>query len=112
MPDHVHLLAEGLRAESDLIQFIRSIKIKTSTPIERKTGKTLWQKKFYDHILRNNDSPDSVAWYIWMNPVRANLCRVPDEYSFLGSFTGKCPQPSKRAAEWLPPWRNRPQLPV
>jgi putative transposase len=112
MPDHVHLLAEGIRAQSDVIQLIRSIKIKTSTPIERKTGKTLWQKKFYDHILRNNDSPDSVAWYIWMNPVRANLCHVPDEYPFLGSFTGKWPQTSQPAAQqWLPPWRNR-SLPV
>jgi putative transposase len=106
MPDHVHLLAEGLQPRSDLIQFIRAVKIKTSTPIERKTGKTLWQKKFYDHILRNNDSPDAVAWYIWMNPVRANLCRLPEGYPFLGSFTGKWPQTPQPAVEWLPPWRQ------
>jgi putative transposase len=112
MPDHVHLLVEGLQPESDLMQFIRSIKMKTSTPIETKTGKALWQKKFYDHILRNNDSPESVAWYIWMNPVRANLCRVPEQYPFLGSFTGKWSQTSKPATEWLPPWRNRPHSPV
>jgi REP element-mobilizing transposase RayT len=106
MPDHVHLLAEGLQPQSDLIQFMRAIKLKTSTPFERKTGKALWQKKFYDHILRNSDSPDAGAWYIWMNPVRANLCRHPEEYPFLGSLTGKWPQTSQPPVEWLPPWRK------
>src|SRR5713101_9047735 len=106
MPDHVHLLAEGLQPQSDLVQFMRAIKLKTSTPFERKTGKALWQKKFYDHILRNSDSPDDVTWYIWMNPVRANLCRHPEEYPFSGSFTGKWQQTSQPPVEWLPPWRK------
>ena len=106
MPDHVHLLAEGLQPRSDLIQFMRAMKLKTSTLFERKTGKALWQKKFYDHILRNSDSPDDVAWYIWMNPVRANLCRHPKEYPFLGSLTGKWPQTSRPVVDWLPPWRT------
>lgn len=106
MPDHVHLLAEGLQPQSDLIQFMRAIKIKTSTPVERKMGEALRQKKFYDHILRSNDSPNAVAWYIWMNPVRANLCQLPEQYPFLGSFTGKWLQPSQPAMGWLPPWRR------
>jgi REP element-mobilizing transposase RayT len=106
MPDHVHFLAEGLQPQSDLIQFMRAIKIKTSTPVERKTGKPLWQKKFYDHILRSKDSPNAVAWYIWTNPVRAKLCCRPEEYPFLGSFTGKWPQTSQALVEWLPPWRK------
>jgi len=109
MPDHVHLLAEGLQPRSDLIQFMRAIKLKTSTPFERKTGNALWQKKFYDHILRNSDAPDAVAWYIWMNPVRANICRHPEKYPFSGSLTGKWPQTRQPAVEWLPPWRQ-PQI--
>ena len=88
MPDHVHLLLEGREPSSDLLQVVRAIKLKTSMPFERKTGRPLWQKKFYDHILRRNDSPDAVAWYIWMNPVRAGLCHRPDQYPFLGSLTG------------------------
>src|SRR5438309_6130693 len=49
MPDHVHLLSEGLQPRSDLLQFIHAIKRKTSTPFQEKRGKPLWQKKFYDH---------------------------------------------------------------
>jgi len=106
MPDHVHLLAEGLQPQSDLVQFMRAIKMKTSMPFERKTGKALWQKKFYDHILRNSDSPDAVARYIWTNPVRANLCQRPEEYPFSGSLTRTWPQTYQSVAEWLPPWRK------
>ena len=106
MPNHVHLLTEGLQQTSNLLQFIKAFKTKTSIPFERKTGKPLWQKKFYDHILRRNDSPDDVAWYIWMNPVRAGLCRRPEEYPFLGSFTGMWPKTPAPYAPWLPPWNK------
>jgi REP element-mobilizing transposase RayT len=77
MPDHVHLLLEGLYPTTDLLGFVKAVKTKSSTPFTRKTARPLWQKKFYDHILRRNDSPDDVAWYIWKNPVRAGLCRRP-----------------------------------
>jgi len=106
MPDHVHLLLEGLQPPSNLLQFTKALKTKTSTKFERKTAKPLWQKKFYDHILRRNDSPDDVAWYIWMNPVRAGLCRRPEDYPFLGSFTGMWPKTPRPCAPWLPPWKK------
>jgi REP element-mobilizing transposase RayT len=106
MPDHVHLLAEGLQPHSDLLQFMRAIKLKTSTPFERKTGKAFWQKKFYDHILRNNDYPEAVASYIWMNPVRANLCQHPEEYPLAGSLTDMWRKMRQPVIEWLPPWRK------
>src|SRR5258708_9704417 len=57
MPDHVHLLAEGLQPQSDLIQFMRAIKLKTSTPFERKTAKPPCQKTSSDHILPTNHPP-------------------------------------------------------
>jgi putative transposase len=106
MPDHVHLLLEGLESDSDLLQLMKTVKTKTSILFARTTGKPLWQKKFYDHILRRNDSPDAVAWYIWMNPVRAGICQRPEQYLFLGSLTGAWPKTLKPFSEWIPPWRN------
>jgi putative transposase len=108
MPDHVHLLLEGLQPNSDLLQFVGAIKTKSTRPFEKKTGSPLWQKKFYDHILRQNDSPDGAAWYIWMNPVRAGLCRRPEEYPFVGSFTGSWAKTRKPFVEWLPSWGKAP----
>lgn len=106
MPDHVHLLCEGLNATSDLLTFIKAVKLKSSTPFERRTGRPLWQKKFYDHVLRQNDSPDDVAWYIWMNPVRAGICSRPGEYPFLGSLAHPWTQTVKPFTEWVPSWKK------
>jgi putative transposase len=106
MPDHVHLLLEGREPTSDLLLFVKALKTKTSTPFEGKTGHPLWQKKFYDHILRRNDSPDAVAWYIWMNPVRAGFCGSPEEYPFLGSFTGTWSTTHMPSSAWSPPWQK------
>ena len=58
---------------SNLPSLIKAFKRKSSISFSRKTGEPLWQKKFYDHILRRHESYDAVAWYIWMNPVRAGL---------------------------------------
>ena len=106
MPDHIHLLVEGLEPGSDLLQFVKALKTKSSTAVHRKTGCVIWQKKFYDHILRQKDSPDAVAWYIWMNPVRAGMCVQPGDYLFLGSFAGVEPRKLTFFGEWRPPWRK------
>ena len=107
MPDHIHLLTEGKQSDSNLLQLVRDIKYKSTIHFQRKTGQHLWQDKFYDHILRRNESPDSVAWYIWMNPVRKNLCIPPQEFEFAGSFTGLLPKKPQPAPSWVPPWRRR-----
>jgi putative transposase len=107
MPDHIHLLTEGEHSDSNLIQLVRAIKSKSTIQFQRKPGEHLWQDKFYDHILRRNESPDSVAWYIWMNPVRKGLCIHPQEFEFVGSFTGLLPKKPQPAQPWMPPWRKR-----
>jgi REP element-mobilizing transposase RayT len=106
MPDHVHLLVEDLDPTSDLLLFVKALKTKTSTPFERKVGHPLWQKKFYDHILRSKDSPDAVPWYIWMNPVRAGFCHRPEEYPYLGSLTGAWSKTYMPSSAWSPPWQK------
>jgi REP element-mobilizing transposase RayT len=51
MPDHIHLLLQGLDTTSDLLQFLKALKQKTGYTYKQKTGKHLWQKKSYDRIL-------------------------------------------------------------
>jgi len=105
MPDHFHFLAEGLGRTSDLLNLIKTFKLKTSRAYVRKAGQVLWQRKFYDHILRPNESPESVAWYIWQNPVRKGLSSTPHTYPFNGSFTSGIPR-TEPCITWLPPWRK------
>ena len=107
MPDHVHLLAEGLEPASDLLSFVKKLKQKTAFEYQKRFGERLWQKKFYDYILRPNDSPDRVAWYIWMNPIRKGICSQPRDYLFSGSFTVEWRKEPKPAQPWVPGWKNK-----
>ena len=102
MPDHFHALVEGLRPDSDLLIFLKTFKQSTSREYSSARGAPLWQKKFYDHILRPKDSPDAMSWYIWMNPVRKGLCSQPNEYPYSGSFTEHWETKSQPQAEWIP----------
>jgi|SRR5579864_2922040 len=104
MPDHLHALLCAASEASDLMAFVEGYKQRTGSAFARRTGRKLWQFKYYDRILRNSDSPEAVAWYIWLNPVRKQLGGTPFEYPFLGSFTeigAKMLQASK-APEWKP----------
>jgi putative transposase len=107
MPDHIHFLAEGATAESDLTQFVIAFKQGTAFQFTGRTELPLWQFKYYDHILRRAEGAEKVAWYIWMNPVRQGLCRLPQEFPFSGSFTelGARLFRSQPILGWIPPWK-------
>ncbi len=75
MPNHIHMLLSfddmtasengGMRASRPtLTSVIRSIK----TMVTRDIGHSIWQASFYEHIIRNSESYDSVCKYIDDNP--------------------------------------------
>jgi putative transposase len=106
MPDHVHLLLEGTAAGSDVLRFVAQWKQQTGYLFRNDVPKGLWQRRFYDHILRSDDLPALVAWYIWMNPVRRGMVAEPHEYPFSGSCTEKWPKMAVPAKLWNPPWKR------
>jgi REP element-mobilizing transposase RayT len=82
MPDHIHLLVE----DEDIIEFVRLFKGRMTTYSRREENqRKLWQRSFYDHALRQEESVYRVALYIWENPVRANIVDEPYEYEWSGS---------------------------
>ena len=82
MPDHVHFLLQG----KGIVDFVRQFKGKL-TPQARAVdpGRKLWQRSFFDHALRKEESLTDVAGYIWANPVRANIVDDPIDYAWSGS---------------------------
>lgn len=113
MPDHLHLLVSGAREASNCLAFMRMFKQRSGYAFQRSRGERLWQKKFYDHILRPRDGWESVAYYIWMNPVRKGLCDCAEAWPFSGSQTFdwkhllKSPGPT-----WTPPWKSPTKVPL
>ena len=85
MPDHVHLLVEGLSSSADLRRFVKCVKQSTGQTYRHRTGHRLWQEGYFDRVLRRDEQAKAVARYIVENPVRANLVTAPAEYPHLGS---------------------------
>jgi len=86
MPDHVHLLAEGLAEQSDLLRFVRMGKQRAAYSYSKATGGSrLWQEGFHDRVLRGDDDIKATAKYVLENPVRAGLVISACDYRFCGS---------------------------
>ena len=98
MPDHLHFLVEGLDPASDLVHLVKTFKIKSSRDYAKRERRILWQKGFYDHILRADENPEFVAQYIWLNPVRKGIVPSAQDYPFAGSSTGL-----KMPSSWTDP---------
>jgi putative transposase len=106
MPDHLHVVVEGCSDDCDLGRFVKALKQLTAFHSKKESGETLWQRRFYDHILRPSDSLDAVAWYVWLNPVRAGLCTDAKTYPHSGSFTSDWGGKVQSKEDWVPPWKS------
>ena len=85
MPDHVHLLIEGLSDDSDGRLFIARAKQFSGFHFQKQFGVPLWQRYGFEHTLRADEDALSVARYILENPVRAGLVTQVQDYPYLGS---------------------------
>ena len=74
MPNHVHCLFT-LNAEWKLEQMLHSWKRHSAREINRTIGKTgtLWQKDYFDRLIRDPDHFGNCVRYIRKNPTKANL---------------------------------------
>ena len=86
MPDHLHLVVEGLSDTADCKGFIKSAKQYSGYYYARANGRArLWQRYGHDRIIRADaEFVDSVR-YVVANPVKAGLAQAPRQYPFLGS---------------------------
>ena len=87
MPDHVHVLIEGRHPSADFREFVRIFKQRSSFEWKRRCGSPLWQRSYFEHVLRDDEDTISVARYILENPVRGKLVTRPEDYRYLGSMT-------------------------
>lgn len=107
MPDHVHLLVQGMSAPCDLLEFIRVFKLRTAFEFKKSHGARLWEKSYYDHTLRQADAIEDVASYIWQNPVRKKLCAFPSDFPFSGSRTIEWMRRAASESSWSAPWKGK-----
>jgi putative transposase len=88
MPGHIHLFV-GFGPESMSVSaWIKSIKNAISKTLTNATFRAPhWQKGFFDHVIRSQESYDQKWLYVRDNPVRAGLVRSAEDWPYAGEIS-------------------------
>jgi REP element-mobilizing transposase RayT len=90
MPNHVHIILWPM-PNFTLSEILKSRKRHTARQanlILGRTGETFWQRESYDHWIRNDDEKARIRRYIRMNPVKAGLCKAPEDWKWSSAWPG------------------------
>jgi putative transposase len=89
MPDHVHYFVAAIQGTaSPLHTAIGKWKEWTSKRLLRTCGGVapLWQREFFDHVLRTTESRSEKWRYVRENPVRAGLVACAEDWPYTGAI--------------------------
>jgi REP element-mobilizing transposase RayT len=83
MPNHVHLLATPCGGHT-LSGIMHSLKSYTAGEANKLLGLrgAFWMEDYFDRYIRNSAHYERTILYIENNPVKAKLCRTPEEWPF------------------------------
>jgi putative transposase len=81
MPDHLHMLV-SFSPTPGMVQTVTAWK----RYVARHLGIS-WQRDFYEHRLRREESFEEKAQYIRLNPVRAGLVPTPETWPYVWDVT-------------------------
>jgi len=94
LPDHLHMLCELQENDSDYPTKIRLIKshftrnwidpyqIPVTPSRTSKKEKMVWQRRYWEHFIRDNRDFEKHIAYILYNPVKHELVHAPSEWKY------------------------------
>jgi putative transposase len=85
MPDHVHLFVRG-PDDFQLGPWVGMLKQALAKRIALRGPSPIWQRGFFDHVLRNDESYGHKWNYVRENPVRAGLVTKADDWPYSGEI--------------------------
>ncbi len=84
LPNHLHCLWRLPEGDADFSTRWQMIKTHFSrhvpAPIRQDGSKTVWQPRFYEHLIRDEDDFRKHLDYIHYNPVKHGLVATPGEW--------------------------------
>jgi REP element-mobilizing transposase RayT len=92
MPDHIHLFVCGPpdfelgRWMGMLKQYLEKAAVAPASPARRRLQKPFWQRRFFDHVLRSEESYAQKWEYVRENPVRAGFVTDPGDWRYAGEI--------------------------
>lgn len=101
LPDHLHMVMLLPKGDDDYAMRVRLIKtyftkalnitVLVSSSMSRKNEKGIWQRRFWEHLIRDEDDLHRHIDYIHYNPVKHGYCqRVTDwRYSTFHNYVSR-----------------------
>jgi REP element-mobilizing transposase RayT len=83
MPNHVHVMiriSDGFSLTSIIQRWKGASAIEINRHLQRES--TLWEPDYYDRYIRDMDHYHDCIAYIRNNPVKAGLCKKPEDWLF------------------------------
>ena len=83
MPNHVHALLK-VGDSTPLSKIIQNWKSISAVAANKTLGRSgdFWQEDYWDTFMRDEEQTRKAIHYIENNPVKAKLCRAPEEWPF------------------------------
>ncbi len=87
MPNHVHLVTTPLPGKS-LAGIIQSLKSFTANEANKVLGRrgTFWMPDYFDRYIRSQRHLVAAIVCVENNPVKAGLCRRPEDWPFSSAW--------------------------
>lgn len=86
LPDHLHYLLDLTDGNQDFSQIIHSLKRNFTLNYKKhyhlNQPISIWQKRFWDHIIRDERDLQNHLDYIHWNPVKHKVVDLPSQYEF------------------------------
>jgi len=95
MPNHVHLLLTPGDALPRQIAWIKGRTAFEANRILKRSG-SFWAKDYFDRWIRNRNEWEKVVRYVEQNPVKAGLCKAPEDWEWSSARRGKSEHPDTR----------------
>jgi putative transposase len=87
MPDHIHLFAGFCDKSPPLWKWVKALRGALTKQLRKTSGLgTHWEKDFFDHVLRSQESYLEKMEYVRQNPVRAGLVKRPEDWPYQGEI--------------------------
>ena len=83
LPDHFHIITKPII--TNISEIMRKIKMSFSSDYRKQNQikqMTIWQKRFYDHIIRDERDLNNHIDYIHYNPVKHGLVNKPHDWRY------------------------------
>ena len=86
LPDHLHSVWRLPEKDEDFSGRWRAIKQFVSrrldAPVLRRGEKTVWQRRFWEHLIRDEEDWRRHVDYIHFNPVKHGLVNAPEDWPY------------------------------